>query len=130
MKKCDRRMASHKGAVESFVRKMKLNGVTVECARALAPLVVATALLAPFAQGQVKVWEDTLRIPSSEEGLPDENPPFDLFAERSFNYPYTLRQNIKDRRVPKDWRGVYFETEYVKCNALTVRGGTAYAVSD
>src|SRR5579872_7004722 len=112
------------------MRHTKLDGVTAKCVRALAGMVVAAALLAPAAQAQVKVWEGTLRLPSSEEGLPDENPPFDLFAGESFNYPYTLRQNIKDRRVPKDWRAIYLENEYLKCSILPDLGGHVYTCTD
>src|SRR5215472_11496131 len=32
-----------------------------------------------MAQSPVRVWEDSMMIPSSVEGLPDPNPPFDFF---------------------------------------------------
>ena len=36
----------------------------------------------------VRVWEDSMTIPTSEEQLPDPNPPFDFFNPgRFFNYP-------------------------------------------
>jgi hypothetical protein len=31
--------------------------------------------------GQVKVWEGTMPLATSDEGPPDENPNFDTFAE-------------------------------------------------
>ena len=38
----------------------------------------------------VRVWQDTITIPSYEEGLPDPNPPFDYFVQDyRHNYPYT-----------------------------------------
>ncbi|HEY1214876.1 MAG TPA: DUF5107 domain-containing protein, partial [Bryobacteraceae bacterium] len=82
------------------------------------------------ANAQVKVWEGTMTLPSSEEGAPDENPPFDLFATRSFNYPYTLRQNIKNERPPKTWRAIYLENEYLKCSILPDLGGHVYTCVD
>lgn len=64
----------------------------------------------------VRVWEDLLTIPTSEEGLPDSNPPFDFFnTGRFLNYPYTLRHNLVDRRVPRRWRTFNLENEYLKC---------------
>src|SRR6266852_519588 len=67
----------------------------------------------------VRVWEDSITIPTSEEGLPDPNPPFDLFTTGGFyNYPYTLRHNLVDRRVPRKWRTLNLENEYLKCSIL------------
>ena len=47
---------------------------------------------------EVQVREGVLELPTDEEGLPDVNPPFDLFVTR-FNYPYTLRDNITGRQT-------------------------------
>ncbi len=71
-----------------------------------------------------------MQLPVSDEGAPDENPPFDLFATGSFNYPYTLRQNIKNRRPPKELRAVYLENEYLKCTVLPDLGGHVYTCID
>jgi len=48
----------------------------------------------------VRVWEGSETIPTYEEGLPDPNAPFDLFTSSRFNYPYTLRESLTDRRSP------------------------------
>jgi hypothetical protein len=61
--------------------------------------------------GGVRVWQDTLTLPTYEEGMPDPNPPFDQFTTNRFNYPYTLRNNITSRRVDHAWRAVYLENE-------------------
>ncbi len=82
------------------------------------------------ALAQVKVWEGTITLPSSEEGAPDENPPFDLFAKHSFDYPYTLRQDIKNKRPLKTWRAIYLESEYLKCSILPDLGGHVYTCVD
>src|SRR5690348_10087869 len=50
------------------------------------------------ASAQVRVWEGTLPLPAYEEGAPDPNPPFDQLTTNRFNYPYTLRTNLTDRR--------------------------------
>jgi tetratricopeptide (TPR) repeat protein len=70
-------------------------------------------------------------IPTSEEGLPDPNPPFDLFNTGRFhNYPYTLRHNLADRRVPRKWRTLNLENEYLKCIVLPDLGGHVYTCID
>ena len=79
----------------------------------------------------VRFWEDSKDIPTSEEGLPDPNPPFDLFTTSGrFNYPYTLRHNLVDRRVPRKWRTLNLENEYLKCTVLPDLGGHLYTCID
>ena len=76
-------------------------------------------------------WQDSKIIPTSEEGLPDPNPPFDLFTTGSFyNYPYTLRHNLVDRRTPREWRTLNLENEYLKCTVLPDLGGHLYTCID
>jgi tetratricopeptide (TPR) repeat protein len=58
------------------------------------------------------------------------NPPFDLFVTSRFNYPYTLRQNLSDRRVPRDWRALHLENEYLACTVLPDLGGHLYRCLD
>ena len=85
----------------------------------------------PIPAGRVRVWGDSKLIPTSEEGLPDPNPPFDLFSRGKFyNYPYTLRHNLVDRRVPKQWRALNLENEYLKCTVLPDLGGHLYTCVD
>jgi tetratricopeptide (TPR) repeat protein len=80
---------------------------------------------------RVRLWEDSKIIPTSQEGLPDPNPPFDLFnLGRFFNYPYTLRHNLVDRRVPRKWRTLELENEYLKCTVLPDLGGHLYTCID
>ncbi len=79
----------------------------------------------------VRVWEDSMTIPTSEEGLPDPNPPFDfLNTGRFLNYPYTLRHNLVDRRIPRKWRTLNVENEYLKCTVLPDLGGHLYTCID
>ena len=69
-------------------------------------------------------------IPAYEDGLPDPNPPFDLFQSGRFNYPYTLRTNLSDKRVDKTWRALWLENEYLKCLVLPDLGGHLYGCTD
>ena len=80
---------------------------------------------------RVRVWQDTLTIPTSVEGLPDPNPPFDLFRQgRFYNYPYTLRHNLIDKRVSRAWRALFVENEFLKCTILPDLGGHLYTCID
>jgi tetratricopeptide (TPR) repeat protein len=80
---------------------------------------------------RVRFWEDSTTIPTSEEGLPDLNPPFDFFDGGRFrNYPYTLRHNLMDRRVRRRWRTLHLENKYLKCCVLPDLGGHIYSCVD
>ncbi|MFZ0734060.1 MAG: DUF5107 domain-containing protein [Candidatus Sulfotelmatobacter sp.] len=82
------------------------------------------------ATAQVRVWQGTLTLPTYEEGLPDPNPPFDQYANGRFNYPYTLRHNLTNRRVDHAWRALFLENEYLKCTVLPDIGGHLYSCTD
>lgn len=79
---------------------------------------------------EVRVWQATLTLPVYEEGLPDVNPPFDVFATSHFNYPYTLRTSLTGRRETQNLRAVYLENEYLKCSVLPDIGGHLYSCTD
>ncbi len=79
---------------------------------------------------EVRVWQATLTLPVYEEGLPDVNPPFDVFAKPRFNYPYTLRTSLTGRRETQNLRAVYLENEYLKCSVLVDIGGHLYSCTD
>jgi tetratricopeptide (TPR) repeat protein len=79
----------------------------------------------------VKVWQDTIELPTYEEGLPDENPPFDQFVTNGrFNYPYTMRENLTNRVAPRRWRTLNLENEYLQCVILPDLGGHLYRCID
>ena len=92
--------------------------------------IVLLVLTLPIAPAQVRVWQDTLTLPTYEEGAPDPNPPFDAFSTGRFNYPYTLRENLTNQPVPHAWRAVYLENEYLKCSVLPDIGGHLYNCTD
>ncbi len=92
---------------------------------------IAFVLLAfTSASAQVRVWQGTMTLPTYEEGLPDPNPPFDQYANNRFNYPYTLRHNVTDRRTDHAWRALFLENEYLKCSVLPDIGGHLYSCTD
>jgi tetratricopeptide (TPR) repeat protein len=95
----------------------------------LAP--IAFVLLASIsASAQVRVWQGTMTLPTYEEGTPDPNPPFDQYANNRFNYPYTFRHNLTDRRTDHAWRALFLENEYLKCSVLPDLGGHLYSCTD
>ncbi len=78
----------------------------------------------------VRVWAGTIDLPTYEEGLPDVNPPFDVFQTRRFNYPYTLRENLSETRKPQRWRTLNLENEHLKVVVLPDLGGHLYSCID
>jgi tetratricopeptide (TPR) repeat protein len=79
----------------------------------------------------VHVWQGTIELPTYEEGLPDENPPFDQFVTNDrYNYPYTLRENLTNRVASRRWRTLNLENEYLKCVILPDLGGHLYRCLD
>jgi tetratricopeptide (TPR) repeat protein len=79
----------------------------------------------------VAVRQGTLTLPTYEEGLPDVNPRFDLFARRPFLiYPYTARTNLTDRRADRTWRTLVLENEHLKLTVLPDLGGRIYSCID
>jgi tetratricopeptide (TPR) repeat protein len=82
------------------------------------------------ARAAVSVWEGTETIPTYEEGPPDVNPPFDLFGPVRFNYPYTMRENLTDRRTPRVWRTLHLENEHLRVTVLPDLGGRLWRCID
>jgi Domain of unknown function (DUF5107) len=96
----------------------------------ILPLVAFQTFNLSEVVAHVWVSEGTLTIPTYEEGPPDPNPPFAQFSTTFFSYPYTLREDLTDRRVARTWRTVYLENEYLKCSILPDIGGHVYTCVD
>ena len=92
--------------------------------------VLLTIVFAHAVSAEVRVWAGTLTLPTYEEGLPNPNPPFDVFETTRFNYPYTLRENLTSQRRDHAWRAIYLENEYLKCSVLPDIGGHLYTCKD
>ncbi len=90
----------------STYRRCKKPALGIPAVR-VALLLLFLLVTAPFAAGQVRVWEGTLKLPVYEEGAPDSNPPFDEFSTNRFSYPYTLRTEITSQRVEHDLRSTF-----------------------
>jgi tetratricopeptide (TPR) repeat protein len=104
-------------------------GVAIVLAQG-AGAATAARSAAPGVATAVRVWEGHLDLPTYEEGLPDVNPPFDVFESRRFNYPYTMRENLTDRRAVTHWRTLNLENEHLKVVVLPDLGGHLYSCID
>ena len=109
--------------------------IAFRAAVAIAALVAASpapAAPAPAAAGAaaVRAWEGHLDLPTYEEGLPDVNPPFDVFETRRFNYPYTLRENLGQSPRVVRWRTLNLENEHLRVTVLPDLGGHLYRCVD
>jgi tetratricopeptide (TPR) repeat protein len=96
----------------------------------LRAFAILIALAALACAADVRVWQGTLTLPTTVEGPPDPNPPFDIFAATRFNYPYTLRENLTGQEKPVAWRALFLENEYLKCTVLPDIGGHLYTCVD
>jgi tetratricopeptide (TPR) repeat protein len=98
--------------------------------RRFALLDILLLCCVPLAVGQVRVSQDVLSLPATDEGAPNENPPFDLFSTRNFNYPYTLREGVQNTESVHAFRALHLENEYLKCTILPDLGGHIYTCID
>src|ERR1017187_823347 len=100
-----------------------------EVMRSAVALSIFLWIAAPLMSAQVRVWEGTLPLTTTDEGAPDENPPFDVFSNKQ-NYPYTIRDNVRETETVQAWRAIYLENEYLKCSILPDLGGHIYTCVD
>jgi tetratricopeptide (TPR) repeat protein len=110
--------------------------VTLACASAFCFAAISTGQSTEnSAAGQpmspVRVWQDTIELPTYEQGMPNENPPFDQFVTNDrYNYPYTLLDNLTGRVTPRKLRALNLENEYLSCVVLPDFGGHLYRCRD
>jgi tetratricopeptide (TPR) repeat protein len=82
----------------------------------------------------VKVWEETITIPTYLVGNPDPNPQFYLGgnsqgAEHRI-YPYPSYDNLTTEKADKKYKIVYLENEYIKVGILPESGGKIFEAID
>ncbi|WP_314587987.1 DUF5107 domain-containing protein [Paenibacillus terrigena] len=82
----------------------------------------------------VKVWEETMDIPTYEVGEPDKNPMF--LEKRVYQgssgrvYPNPVIDKIYDDKVMKPYQVVFLENEYVQIQIMPQIGGRVYRAID
>lgn len=78
---------------------------------------------------QVRIWEETLTLPTYRVGPQDPNPPFQQGGYWSI-YPYTLLDDLRPERGERDYLGVFLENEYLRVIVLPELGGHLYSAYD
>jgi hypothetical protein len=96
----------------------------------MGPLAALLGAALAATPSPVRAWEGTETIVTYEEGAPDVNPPFDLFAAGRFNYPYTMRLALTDRKAPRAWRTLNLENEHLRVTVLPDIGGRLWRAVD
>ncbi|MFB3920619.1 MAG: DUF5107 domain-containing protein [Terriglobia bacterium] len=96
-----------------------------------AVLLAACAVLlaAPSARAEVRAWEGTITIPTYLLGEEDPNPPFPMINRHNI-YPYTMLDDLTDKREPKSYKAIYLENEFLKATVLPEMGGRLYSLYD
>jgi len=77
----------------------------------------------------VRAWEGTLDLPTYLLGEEDPNPPFPLVKGHRV-YPYTMLDDLTDRRETVTYKAVFLENEYLKATVLPSLGGRLYSLYD
>jgi hypothetical protein len=99
-----------------------------------ATLVIALACavlgLRAAPDNVVRVWSGSIQIPTYAEAPANPNAPFDLFSFGRFNYPYSIRDGLTDRRETQTWRSLNVENEYLRLTVLPDLGGHVYSCLD
>ena len=84
--------------------------------------------------GVVKVWEDTLTLPTYLIHPPDINPMF--FRNQSYQgasrvvYPYPLQDNFSTEKKNVIYKAFYLENKYIKLCVLPEIGGRLFYATD
>lgn len=91
-------------------------------------------VLPAMAVPQVRVWEETLVIPTYLVGKPDKFPLF--YSGRAYQgakgpvYPYPMLDKLTDRWEDRTYKALYLENEFVKIGVLPELGGRIFSAQD
>ncbi len=100
------------------------------------PVTVVVCFLSTIALGQspVKVWEESLVIPTYRLEPPELNPMF--YENESYQgakkkiYPYPFRDRITDIREQNTYKALHLENDYIKLSILPELGGRLLSAVD
>ena len=98
-------------------------------------LFIATIMITGSClEGQVKVWEEMLTLPTYEPLPADKNPMFyvpDAYqGAKRVLYPYPLKDNLSSEKSEREHKAVYLENEYIKLCLLPDIGGRLFYATD
>jgi len=86
------------------------------------------------AQSPVKIWEESLTIPTYRLDAPELNPMF--YKHESYQgaqkmiYPYPLQDRVTDIREEKTYKVLYLENDYIRLSILPEIGGRLFSALD
>src|SRR5258706_568380 len=89
-----------------------------------------TQNLTPAEGTAVRVWQDSIHLPTYREGDADPNPQFAAYGGDTVNYPYAVRMNFTKDRQDRVWRTLNLDNEYLACRVLPDLGGHLYSCRD
>jgi tetratricopeptide (TPR) repeat protein len=100
--------------------------------RDLLPAAAALVMFSSAANlnAAARGWQDTIQLPTYQEGEADPNPQFAAFSADPVNYPYPLRKQFTGKRADRTWRTLNLENEYLFCRILPDLGGHLYNCRD
>ncbi|MCF8335842.1 MAG: DUF5107 domain-containing protein [Bacteroidales bacterium] len=87
-----------------------------------------------FSQDQVRIWEESLTIPTYQVNPPEKAPVF--YHGRAYQgaeghiYPYPFHDELTNKRVENDYEAVYLENQYIKLCVLPEIGGRIFYARD
>jgi len=98
-------------------------------------IFIATVILSGTClEAQVKIWEDTLILPTYEPKPADKNPMFyvpDAYqGAKRVLYPYPLMDNLTSEKSDQAHRAIFLENEYIKLCLLPDIGGRLFYATD
>ncbi len=85
-------------------------------------------------EGEVRAWEETIKLPTYEVGQEEKNPVF--LEKRVYQgssgtvYPYPVIEKICDEKKDKPYRALFLENEYLKIMILPELGGRVQMAYD
>ena len=95
-------------------------------------------LFGPRVQAQsndtVKVWEETITLPTYKMNPNDPNPSF--FRNQSYQgasrviYPYPLQDNFTNEKIDQDYNALFLENEFLKVCVMPEIGGRLFYATD
>ena len=97
--------------------------------RKIAGYLLLAALLVPLlSSAQVRVYEDSVTLPTYRIGEPEIMPRWKI--RFGSIYPYTMQDSLTDHRAPRTWNAVYAENEWVRVMVLPEIGGRVHGAQD
>jgi tetratricopeptide (TPR) repeat protein len=99
---------------------------------ALVGLVRAAAAASP--ESNVRLWEETITLPTYGVAQPDPNPRFyqgrTYQGARATFYPYPVMDRLTDTREDKKYLAVSLENPYIRISVLPELGGRIFTATD